>query len=95
MSDTPPSNGNVINNGNFFKLKMSYAFVIPPQYVYNKTILASTWDTIVREAEQLAHLEPIMKNTFWRYIFARGSLGHALSYMIADAFDGIIPAEKW
>jgi hypothetical protein len=91
MSDRPPS-GHVINNGNFFKLK-NHAFNIPPQYVYNKVILASTWDTIVREAEALAPLEPIMKNTFWRYIFARGSLGHALSYMIADAFDGIIPAE--
>lgn len=57
--------------------------------------MAATWDAVVREAETLGAKEPIMMNIYWRYIFSRGSLGHALSYMIADAFDGIIPAEQW
>lgn len=36
-----------------------------------------------------------MSTIFWRYIFARSGLGNALSYMIADSFDGIIPANEW
>ena len=36
-----------------------------------------------------------MRRTLYRYILERTSLADGLSFMIADALDGLIPADDW
>ena len=36
-----------------------------------------------------------MSTIIYRYVFARSSVGNALSYMLADDFDGLMPASDW